>query len=79
MKSKIVLGVILPLFCLQPLTVAAFWWWRRPQVVTFDDGSKLTLIWRCNMANIMTPPTISGAKRAPRHHHYQRHPRYLDP
>ncbi|HEY1662051.1 MAG TPA: hypothetical protein VGI03_06495 [Verrucomicrobiae bacterium] len=61
MKSKIVLGVILVVL-LAAAAFAAFWLWR-PQVVTFDDGSKLTLI-SVQSGTHHTPPVINGVKHA---------------
>jgi hypothetical protein len=42
MKAKILLGVVIILVI--GLAAGAFWWLRRPQVITFSDDSKVTLL-----------------------------------
>jgi hypothetical protein len=42
MKTKILLGVVIVLVI--TLAAGAFWWLRRPQVITFSDDSKVTLL-----------------------------------
>ena len=42
MKTKIWLSVVIVLVI--GLAAGAFWWLRRPQVITFSDDSKLTLL-----------------------------------
>lgn len=59
--KKIILSAVFLILIL--LIAAAVWWWWRPQVVTFDDGSKLTLL-AVQYGKHHEPPTISGAKRA---------------
>jgi hypothetical protein len=43
MKTKIVIGSVLFILILG-LAGGAYWWASRPQVITFSDGSKLTLL-----------------------------------
>lgn len=43
MKMKILLGSIVAILILG-LAGGAFWWLRRPQVITFSNGDKLTLL-----------------------------------
>ncbi len=61
MKSKIVIAGLL-LLILAAISAGAFWLWR-PQVVTFDDGSKLTLI-SIQYGLHHTPPVVNGARHA---------------
>src|ERR1700722_4162087 len=61
MNRKIILSASCLLLILG-LVGAAIWWWRRPQVVTFDDGSKLSLL-VVQYGKHHEAPTISGAKR----------------
>ncbi len=42
MKTKILLGVVIVLVV--GLAAGAYWWLRRPQVITFSDDSKVTLL-----------------------------------
>ncbi|HEX5398420.1 MAG TPA: hypothetical protein VFY06_05160 [Verrucomicrobiae bacterium] len=43
MKTKILLWSVVSIFIVI-LAVGLYWWWSRPQVFTFNDGSKLTLV-----------------------------------
>ena len=43
MKAKILVGSVLSILIIS-LAGGAYWWMSRPQVITFSDGSKLTLL-----------------------------------
>ncbi|HEY3761393.1 MAG TPA: hypothetical protein VGN23_06565 [Verrucomicrobiae bacterium] len=61
MKLKIILSAVVIILILA-LAGGAVWWRLRPQVITFDDGSKLTLL-AVQYGKHHEPPTVSGAKR----------------
>ncbi|HUB87819.1 MAG TPA: hypothetical protein VMB22_08000 [Verrucomicrobiae bacterium] len=56
MKTKILLGIIAFLLILV-IAAGAFWWSRRPQVITLDDGTKLTLL-AVDYGKRHTPPAV---------------------
>ncbi|HEX5398421.1 MAG TPA: hypothetical protein VFY06_05165 [Verrucomicrobiae bacterium] len=43
MKTKVILSIVVGLLIIS-LAAGAYWWWSRPQVITFNDGTKLTLL-----------------------------------
>jgi hypothetical protein len=55
MKTKILLGVVVALVI--GLAAGAFWWLRRPQVITFSDDSKVTLL-AVQYGKRHAPPTV---------------------
>jgi hypothetical protein len=61
MKTKILLAGILVVL-IGAIAFGAFWLWR-PQVVTFDDGSKFTLL-AVQYGKRHEAPVVTGARRA---------------
>ena len=57
MKTKILLGVVVVLVI--GLAAGAFWWLRRPQVITFSDDSKVTLL-AVQYGKRHAPPTVKA-------------------
>ena len=43
MKTKIIIGSVV-LILIIGLAAAAYWWLSRPQVITFSDDAKVTLL-----------------------------------
>ena len=59
MKIKILLwGVVLVLII--GIAVVAFWWLRRPQIITFSDDSKLTLL-AVDYGKRHSPPNVKAS------------------
>ncbi len=56
MKTKILLLSVVAILIIG-LAGGAFWWLRRPQVITFDSGDKLTLL-KVDYGKKHTPPTV---------------------
>jgi hypothetical protein len=56
MKTKILLWTVVSLLIIG-IAAGAFWWLRRPQVITFSDDSKLTLL-GVDYGKRHVPPTI---------------------
>ncbi len=61
MKIKILLWSVTAILILG-LGAGAYWWEQRPQVITFSDGSKVTLL-AVQYSKRHAPPTVklSGA------------------
>ena len=60
MKTKILLLSIVVILIIG-LAGGAFWWLRRPQVITFSDDSKLTLL-KVDYGKKHAPPTVKATK-----------------
>jgi hypothetical protein len=58
MKTKIFLSVAIVLVV--GMSAGAFWWLRRPQVITFSDGSKVTLL-AVEYGKRHAPPTVKAS------------------
>jgi hypothetical protein len=68
MKKKILLWSVVSILIIG-LTAGAFWWLRRPQVITFSDDSKVTLLAveygkRHAPPNVKAPATTGGRPAA---------------
>jgi hypothetical protein len=62
MKTKILLWSVVAILIIG-LAVVAFWWLRRPQVITFSDDSKLTLL-KVDYGKKHAPPDVKATKGA---------------
>ena len=65
MKTKIIIGSVV-LILILGLAAGAYWWLSRPQVITFSDDAKVTLL-KVEYGKRHAPPTVktsttSGAR-----------------
>jgi hypothetical protein len=56
MKTKVLLWSVVSILIIG-LAAGAFWWWSRPQVVTFSDDAKVTLL-AVQYGRRHAPPTV---------------------
>ena len=63
MKTKVWLGIGVGILLIAGLAAGGFWWSRRPQVITFSDGSKLTLV-AVDYGKKHAPPAVKAAPPA---------------
>ena len=61
MKTKIILGSVV-LILIIGFAAGALWWQRRPQVITFSDDSKVTLL-KVEYGKRHAPPTAKAAAK----------------